>query len=45
MRLIDNDKLDIKEVCSKLKEPLEIYVDALDPDNDDDPAHFEPDGI
>ncbi|CAD5221885.1 unnamed protein product [Bursaphelenchus xylophilus] len=45
MRLITNDKLNIKEVVNKLKEPLEMYVDSLDPDNDDDPTTLEPDDI
>ncbi|KAI6240167.1 Not1 domain, CCR4-Not complex component [Aphelenchoides fujianensis] len=41
MRLITNEKLEIKEVINKLKEPLDMYVDALDPENDNDPATLE----
>lgn len=44
MRMITNEKLDPKEVDQKLKEPLEMYVEALDPDNDEDPSNLEPDG-
>ncbi len=45
MRLITNEKLDIKDVTIKLRDPLEMYIDALDPDNDDDPTTLEPDGF
>lgn len=44
MRLITNEKLDIKTALDKLKEPIEYYVDALDPDNDEDPETLDPDG-
>ncbi|CAD5215916.1 unnamed protein product [Bursaphelenchus okinawaensis] len=45
MRGINNEKVNIKDVVSKLKDPLEMYVDAMDPDNDDDPTMLEPDEI
>jgi len=45
MRLINNEKLDIKDVLTKLKEPLEMYIDALDPENDDDPESLDPEGL
>lgn len=44
MRLINNEKLEIKDVLTKLKEPLEMYIDALDPENDDDPESLDPEG-
>lgn len=59
MRLINNEKIDIKEVITLLKEPLDMYasisiifiisvfryIDALDPENEEDPSNLEPDGI
>ena len=47
MRLITNEKLEIPVVIDKLKEPLDMYVNALDPENDNDPEEIksmEPDG-
>lgn len=44
MRLITNEKLDIKTALDLLKEPIETYVDALDPENDVDPEELDPDG-
>lgn len=45
MRLITNEKLEAKEVVNRLKEPMDLYIEALDPDNDEDPSNFEPDDI
>jgi hypothetical protein len=59
MRLINNEKIDIKEVITLLKEPLDMYasisiifiisvfryIDALDPENEEDLSNLEPDGI
>ncbi|KAL3117087.1 hypothetical protein niasHT_007490 [Heterodera trifolii] len=45
MRMINNEKLEIKVVLGKLKEPLEMYIDALDPENDDDPESLDPEDI
>uniref|UniRef100_A0A914HT59 CCR4-NOT transcription complex subunit 3 n=1 Tax=Globodera rostochiensis TaxID=31243 RepID=A0A914HT59_GLORO len=45
MRMINNEKLEIKDVNGKLKEPLEMYIDALDPENDDDPESLDPEDI
>lgn len=44
MRLITNEQLDIKTVLAKLKEPIEMYVEALDPENDENPDELDPDG-
>ena len=44
MRLITNEQLDIKTVLNKLKEPIEMYVEALDPENDENPDELDPDG-
>lgn len=44
MRMINNEKLEIKDVLSKLKEPLEMYIDALDPENEEDPETLDPEG-
>ena len=43
-RLITNKKLQVKDTINRLKEPLEIemYVDALEPENDEDP---DPEGL
>ncbi|KAI6176878.1 hypothetical protein M3Y97_00846500 [Aphelenchoides bicaudatus] len=45
MRLIMNEKLDVEDLNNTLKEPLELYIEALDPDNDEDPSNLEPDDI
>lgn len=45
IRMINNEKLEIKDVTTKLKEPLEMYIDALDPENDDDPESLDPEDI
>lgn len=46
MRLITNELLDIKMVLDKLKEPIEMYIDALeDPDNLMDQTSLDPEGI
>lgn len=45
LRMVTNDKLDSKEVMMKLKEPMEMYVEALDSDCEDDPSTMEPDGM
>lgn len=45
MRLITNEQLDIKTVLNKLKEPIEMYVEALDPENDENPDELDPDDI
>ena len=45
MRMINNEKLEIKDVQTKLKEPLEMYIDALDPDNEDEPENLDPEGL
>lgn len=34
MRLITNERLEIKHVLNKLKEPVEMYIESLDPEND-----------
>lgn len=44
MRMINNEKLEIKHVNEKLKEPLEMYIDALDPENGEDPETLDPEG-
>uniref|UniRef100_A0A915MPG7 CCR4-NOT transcription complex subunit 3 n=1 Tax=Meloidogyne javanica TaxID=6303 RepID=A0A915MPG7_MELJA len=44
IRMINNEKIEIKDVNGKLKEPLEMYIDALDPENDDDPESLDPEG-
>ena len=43
LRLITNEKLDAKEMLSRLKEQLEMYIDALDPENEDedDPENYD----
>ena len=43
--MINNEKIEIKDVLEKLKEPLEMYIDALDPENDDDPESLDPEGL
>lgn len=43
--MINNEKIEIKDVNGKLKEPLEMYIDALDPENDDDPESLDPEGF
>ncbi|CAK5109873.1 unnamed protein product [Meloidogyne enterolobii] len=43
--MINNEKIEIKDVNGKLKEPLEMYIDALDPENDDDPESLDPEDI
>uniref|UniRef100_A0A915MXF9 CCR4-NOT transcription complex subunit 3 n=1 Tax=Meloidogyne javanica TaxID=6303 RepID=A0A915MXF9_MELJA len=45
IRMINNEKIEIKDVNGKLKEPLEMYIDALDPENDDDPESLDPEDI
>ena len=30
---------------NRLKEPLEMYIDALDPENDEDPESYDPEGL
>lgn len=44
MRLITNEKLEIRDVLTKLKEPIEMYIEALDPDSDLDPESLDPEG-
>ncbi|KAI6212796.1 BMA-NTL-3, isoform c [Aphelenchoides besseyi] len=41
MRLILNEKLTVEEVNNKLRDPLDMYVDALGPEYDDDLATLE----
>uniref|UniRef100_A0A915CM52 CCR4-NOT transcription complex subunit 3 n=1 Tax=Ditylenchus dipsaci TaxID=166011 RepID=A0A915CM52_9BILA len=45
MRLITNEKLEIKDVLSKLKEPVEMYIEALDPDNELESEDLDPEDI
>ncbi|KAI1721082.1 NOT2 / NOT3 / NOT5 family domain-containing protein [Ditylenchus destructor] len=45
MRLITNEKLEIKEVLTKLKEPVEMYIEALDPDSNLDSESLDPEGL
>lgn len=45
MRLITNEKLEIRDVLTKLKEPIEMYIEALDPDSDLDPESLDPEGF
>lgn len=45
MRLITNEQLDIKTVLGKLREPIDMYVEALDPENDENPDELDPDGM
>ncbi|CAD5227050.1 unnamed protein product [Bursaphelenchus xylophilus] len=39
------DNLEYEDVQEKLMEALDMYVEALDPENDDDPLDLEPDDI
>ncbi|KAI6230763.1 Not1 domain, CCR4-Not complex component [Aphelenchoides fujianensis] len=41
MRLVINDKLESADVLEKLKEPLDMYVEALEPENEYDLATLE----
>ncbi|KAI6215242.1 hypothetical protein M3Y94_00362900 [Aphelenchoides besseyi] len=41
MRLILNEKLEVEEVNNKLRDPLDMYVDALGSEYDDDLATLE----
>jgi hypothetical protein len=43
--LITNEKLKARETLDRLKEPLELYIDALDPENDEDPESYDPEGL
>ena len=45
LRLITNEKLQAKDTMNRLKEPLEMYIDALDPENDEDPESYDPEGL
>jgi hypothetical protein len=45
MRLVNNETLDSKDVLEPLKDALEMYIEALDPDNDEDPETLDPEGI
>lgn len=45
MRLIVNEKLEIQEVLTKLKEPVEMYIESLDPESDLDPESLDPEGF
>jgi hypothetical protein len=44
MRLITNEKINVKNLITNLKEPLDMYVEMMDPENDDDPANYQPAG-
>lgn len=44
MRLIINEKLELKEALAKLKEPVEMYIESLDPDNELDSETMDPEG-
>lgn len=43
MRLVLNEKLQYEDVNDKLKDALDLYVEALDPENEEDPSMLEPD--
>lgn len=45
MRLITNEMLDIKEALDKLKEPIEMYIEALEPDNKLNHNDLDPEGF
>lgn len=42
MRLVNNETLESKAVIEALKEQFEIYIESLDPDNDNDPETYDP---
>ncbi|VDD90697.1 unnamed protein product [Enterobius vermicularis] len=42
MRLVNNETLESKTVMEALKEPFEMYIEALDPDNENDPENYDP---
>lgn len=41
MRMVNNESLDSKKVMEVLKDPLEMYIDCLDPDNDQKESDLE----
>ncbi|VDK52562.1 unnamed protein product [Anisakis simplex] len=42
MRLVNNETLESKKVMETLKEQFELYIDALDPDSENDAESFDP---
>jgi hypothetical protein len=43
--MITNEKLSTKDVNQKLKEPMEMYIDALvDEDNEENLTTYDPEG-
>uniref|UniRef100_A0A914WTQ6 CCR4-NOT transcription complex subunit 3 n=1 Tax=Plectus sambesii TaxID=2011161 RepID=A0A914WTQ6_9BILA len=45
MRLVNNETLESKDVVEPLKDALEMYIEAFDPDNDEDPETLDPESI
>lgn len=42
MRLVNNETLESKRVMDALKEPFEMYIEALDPESENDAESFDP---
>ncbi|VDN27829.1 unnamed protein product [Gongylonema pulchrum] len=42
MRLVNNETLESKKVMDALREPFELYIEALDPEGENDPESFDP---
>ncbi|KHN84724.1 CCR4-NOT transcription complex subunit 3 [Toxocara canis] len=42
MRLVNNETLESKRVMDALKEQFEMYIEALDPESENDPESFDP---
>ena len=42
MRLVNNETLESKAVMEALKEQFEMYIESLDPDNENDPENYDP---
>ena len=45
MRLVNNETLESKYVTELLRDPLEMYIDALDASNDEDHEMLDPEHI